>query len=214
MCYGYGSIDLQPIGVGNTIFPYTDKIGFWVQVQNPADANFRMIWIDPSGNQFRNSAIEVIEKTDSDWGIVFDTIGIAETTAKNKLGVWNVELYVDGEIAKIGQFQIIDYGEIQDQITSLVEDYTDLVDHLDELRSERDTIEESYEALQAQYDALEAQVGTQSDYEDLQDSYDELVEDYDALKDSQASTRTMLYAAIIVALVAVVVAVYFGVMKK
>jgi ABC-type phosphate transport system permease subunit len=45
------------------------------------------------------------------------------------------------------------------------------------------------------------------DYDDLQDEYGDLV-------DAQGSTRTMMYGAIVIALIAVIVAVYFGLMKK
>ena len=214
MCYGYGVTDLQPRGVGNTIFTYTEQIGFWVQIQNPADVSYRMIWTDPNGNQFRNSAVEVIEKSGTDWGIVFDSIKIAETTAKNKLGVWTVSLYVDGEVMAEGEFQIIDYD-------ALIETFSDFSDQLDDLIDEKDTIlaqkaavEASLAALQADYAALEASVGTTSDYEELQDNYNDLNDDYEALKASQGTTKTMMYASIVVALIAVVVAVYFGVMKK
>ena len=98
ICYGYGSSDLQPKGIGNTVFPYTEKIGFWVQIQNPADVNYRIIWIDPDDSQYRNQPVEIVKKSGADWGIAFDSINIAETTAKNKLGVWDVELYIDGEL--------------------------------------------------------------------------------------------------------------------
>jgi hypothetical protein len=214
ICYGYGSSDLQPKGIGNTVFPYTEKIGFWVQIQNPADVNYRIIWIDPDDSQYRNQAIEIIEKSGADWGIVFDSINIAETTAKNKLGVWDVELYIDGELARAGQFQIISYEEIQQQIAKVIEDKNELVDSLDDLRNDYDELQDEYDQLQTDYADLQEQVGTESDYEQLQDDYDDLLDDYEALKASQSSTRTMMYAAIVVALIAIVVAVYFGVLKK
>ena len=214
MCFGYGTTDLQPRGVGNTIFPYTEKIGLWVQIQNPPDTTYRVIWIDPNDSQFRNTAVTVIDKSGEDWGIIFDSINIAETTAENKLGVWAVEFYIDGELMLRNEFQIIDLESIQEQIAEVIEDKNDLIDDLDILRAENAALEASLAALQADYTALEAQVGTESDYEELMDDYEELSEDYDALKASQGSTKTMMYAAIAVALVAVVVAVYFGLLKK
>ena len=214
MCYDYGTSTLEPIGEGNTIFQYTEKIGLWVKIQNPGSSAYRVVWEDPAGIQFRNSAVTVIDKSGEDWGIIFDSINIAESTAKNKLGVWTVLLYIDGEVGRAEEFQIIDYESIQEQVNDLIEDYTGLVDSLDELQAEKDAIEASYEVLQAQYDALEEQIGTQSEYEALQDNYDELLDDYESLKANQTNTKTMLYASIIVALVAVVVAVYFGVLRK
>lgn len=214
MCYAYGVSDLQPKGVGSTIFPYTEKIALWVQIQNPPDASYRIIWLDPSDSQFRNTAVTVVDKAGENWGIVFDSINIAESTAKNKLGVWTVELYIDSELELRNEFQIINLESIQQQIAQVIADKNNLIDDLDDLRLENSALEAQIGALEASYAALEAQVGTQSDYEELQDNYDELSEDYDALKASQGSTRTMMYAAIVVALVAVIVAVYFGVLKK
>ena len=214
MCYGYGTTTLQPIGIGSTIFPYTEKIALWVQIQNPGDVNYRVIWLDPDDSQYRNTAVTVIDKAGDDWGIVFDSLNIAESTAKNRLGVWAVELYIDGELELRNEFQIINLETIQQQIAEVIEDKNDLIDDLDLIRAEKDALEASYAALQADYSALQAQVGTESDYEDLMDDYEQLSEDYDALKASQGSTRTMMYAAIVVALVAVVVAVYFGLLKK
>ena len=214
MCFGYGTVDLQPRGVGSTIFPYTEKIGLWVQIQNPPDVTYRVIWLDPNDSQFRNTAVTVIDKSGENWGIIFDSINIAETTAENKLGVWAVELYIDGELELRNEFQIIDLETIQEQIAEVIADKNDLIDDLDTLRAENDALEAQISTLEASYAALEAQVGTQSDYEELQDNYDDLSAEYDALEASQSSTKTMMYAAIVVALVAVVVAVYFGLVKK
>ena len=213
MCYGYDT-NLEPKGVGNTIFQYTEQIGLWVKIQNPPDVAYRVIWEDPNGNQFRNSAVTIIDKTDADWGIVFDSINVAESTARNKLGVWKVSLYIDGEVARESEFQIINYNDLLESISDIKEQIEDIVDEKDALSAQNAALEASLEALQVDYTALQSQVGTSSDYEALQDNYDELVEDYEAMKASQSSTKTMMYAAIVVALVAVVVAVYFGVLKK
>jgi regulator of replication initiation timing len=213
ICYDYGT-DLKPNGVGNTIFQYTEKIGLWVQIQDPADVSYRMIWEDPSGSQFRNQAVEVVEKSGEDWGIVFDSIKIAETTARTKLGVWTVSLYIDGELATEAEFQILDYEEFVENIQTIQTRIQEIVDEKDDLLAQNQELRTQLESLQADYAALEAQVGTSSDYEELQDNYDELQEDYESLKTSQATTKMMLYASIVVALVAVVVAVYFGALKK
>ena len=214
ICYGYGASDLQPKGIGNTIFEYTDEVGFWVQIQNPADVSYRMIWTDPDDNQYRNAAVEAIEKSGDDWGIVFDSIKIAETTAKNKLGVWSVSLYVEGEEVSAAQFQIINYDSILDTFNDFSDQLEEIVDEKDNLLAQNEALQAQLEAIQAQYAALEAQVGTSSDYEELQEDYEELEDNYDTLKASQGTTKMMMYASIVVALIAVVVAVYFGVTKK
>jgi chaperonin cofactor prefoldin len=214
ICYGYGTSDLQPKGIGNTVFPYTEKVGLWVKIQNPAQASYRIIWKEPNGNQFRNQPVEIVRNTGTDWGIVFDSIYVAETTAGSKLGVWNVELYIDGELARASQFQIIDYESIQQQVSKVIADKNELEDLLDDIRAAKDALEEDYTTLENQYKQLQSQVGTQTEFEKLQDDYDDLNAEYASLKASQSSTKTMMYAAIVVALVAIVVAVYFGVLKK
>jgi hypothetical protein len=213
ICYGYDS-NLQPKGVGNTIFQYTEKVGLWVQIQNPTEVAYRIIWKDPSGSQFRNTAVTVVDKSGEDWGIVFDSINIAESTATNKLGVWTVSLYIDGEVEVEREFQIISYQNLIDNIQDIQDQIQDIVDEKDALLAQNAALEASLQILQADYQVLQAQVGTASGYQELQDNYDELSADYDALKTSQGTTRTMMYAAIVVALVAVVVAVYFGAIKK
>ncbi len=214
MCYDYGNTDLQPIGEGNTIFQYTDKIGLWVQIQNPPDVTYRVIWYDPNGNQFRNVAVDVIEKTGDDWGIVFDSINIAESTAKNKLGVWTVALSIDGQVEVEEEFQIINYESLISSIQSIQDQIQDFIDEKDELLAEKESLEQQLTELQAENDDLLEQIGTGSDYEELVDDYEGLQEDYENLKASQGTTKMMMYASIVVALIAVVVAVYFGVMKK
>lgn len=213
MCFGYGS-DLLPDGIGNTVFQYTEKIGLWVQLNDPPSVDYRIIWTDPSGTQFRNTAVTVTDKSGEDWGIVFDSIDIAETTARNKLGVWTVSLYIDNEVEVESEFQIIDYEDLIGNIQDIQGQIQDIVDEKDELLAQNAELQQALETLQEDYAELESQVGTTSDYEQLQENYDELNDDYEALKSSQGSTRTMMYAAIVVALVSVVVAVYFGALKK
>ena len=212
-CIGYDT-DLQPRGVGNTIFQYTDTIGLWVKIQNPADISYRVVWEDPNGAQYRNVAVTVTPKTGEDWGMIFDSITIADSTAKNKLGVWTVYLYIEGEVKVQSQFQIITYQTIIDSMTELQTRIEDIVEEKERLSDQNAALEASLSTLQADYTALQSQVGTSSDYEVLQGNYDDLVDDYEALKERQGSTQTMLYISIIVALVAVAVGVYFGVVKK
>ena len=212
-CYNYDT-NLMPIGEGNTIFQYTDKIGFWVQIQNPGTANYRIRWVDPSGQEFRNVPITILPKSGADWGIAFDSIKIAESTAKNKLGVWKVILSVDGQSEVESQFQIISYTSLLENIQDIQAQIADIVEEKDSLLAQNAALEAQLGSLQADYTALQAQVGTASDYEKLQQDYTDLSDDYEALKANQGSTRMMMYAAIVVALVSVVVAVYFGALKK
>jgi GGDEF domain-containing protein len=214
MCYGYGATDLQPIGAGDTIFEYTEKIGLWVQIQTPPDVQYRVVWEDPSGSQFRNAAVTVIDKSGEDWGIIFDSINIAESTASNKLGLWKVTLFIDGEETRAHNFQIISYEDLVEDIQDIQEQVQNIVEEKDELLAQNAALEASLQVLQADYEALQAQVGTSSDYEQLKEDYDVVLDDYNALKASQSSTRTMMYAAIVVAVIAIVVAVYFGAIKK
>ncbi|MCW4011704.1 MAG: bZIP transcription factor [Candidatus Bathyarchaeota archaeon] len=214
MCYDYGNTDLMPIGEGNTIFQYTDKIGLWVQIQNPPDVTYRVIWYDPNGNQFRNVAVDVIEKSGADWGIVFDSINIAESTAKNKLGVWTVALSIDGQVEVETEFQIINYDSLLSSIQSIQDQIQDFIAEKDELLAEKETLEDQLADLQAENQDLLDQIGTGSNYEQLVEDYEDLEADYTALQASQGTTKMMMYASIVVALIAVVVAVYFGVMKK
>lgn len=213
MCYGYGS-DLYPDGIGNTVFQYTEKIGLWVQIKDPANVDHRIVWTDPDGTQFKNTAVTVVDKSGEDWGIVFDSIGVAETTARNKLGVWTASLFIDNEVAVEEPFQIINYDDLIENIEDIQGQIQEIIGEKDDLLAQNAELQQSLETLQADYAKLESQVGTTSDYEKLQENYDELNDDYEALKDSQGSTRTMMYAALVVAIVSVVVAVYFGALKK
>ena len=213
ICYAYDS-NLQPIGAGNTIFPYTDKIGLWVQIQNPANVEYRIVWTDPNDSQFRSNAVDVVDKEGENWGIVFDSIQVAQSTAKTKLGVWSVSLYIDHELQLTSQFQIIDYDQLMANVQNIQSQIQSIVDEKDSLLAQNSALKAQIDTLQASYDALQSQVGTSSDYQQLQDKYDALSADYKALQSSQGTTKTMLYAAIVVALVSVVVAVYFGALKK
>ena len=213
ICYDYSS-DLQPLGIGSTVFNYNEKVGYWVKIQDPTSVEYRVVWTDPTDTQFRSQLVSVVAKSGEDWGIVFDSINIAESTAKNKLGVWTVSLYIDHELATESQFQIISYDNLIENIQDIQQQITDIVEEKDSLLAQNAALQASLESLQADYTALQAQVGTASDYEQLQQDYTDLSDDYDALKTSQGSTRMMMYAAIVVALVSVVVAVYFGALKK
>ena len=146
ICYGYGTADLQPKGVGNTVFQYTEKVGFWVQIQDPPDVTYRMKWTDPDGSEFRNVAVTVVDKSGETWGIVFDSINIAESLARNRLGVWTVELYADGNLEASSEFQIISYSDLLADIQDIQDQVQDIVEAKDELQNNYNDLQDDYEA--------------------------------------------------------------------
>jgi chromosome segregation ATPase len=90
-----------------------------------------------------------------------------------------------------------------------------------QIRAEKTLLETQYQEqaqiltnLQADYAALQAQVGTSTDYQQLQTQYNTLNTDYQNLGRDLSTTRMMMYAAVVVAVASVGVAVYFGAIKK
>jgi len=214
-CYRYDTTTLQPIGEGNTVFTYSEKIGLWVKITDPpTGVEIRIVWYDPNGSQFAQNVVTPVLKTGENWGIVFDSINIAETTAASKLGVWDVKLLIDRKEEATAQFQIISYE-------SLLQRIADANTQLAAVRSENDLLESQnqqltlqLQQLQASYTALQAQVGTSTDYLQLQTQYNTLNTEYQDLGRDLSSTRMMMYAAVVVAIASVGVAVYFGAIKK
>ena len=158
--------------------------------------------------------VDVIEKADTNWGIAFATMDINGKKPEFEPGLWTSKVYIDGE--KIGEieFNIIDYDDISSQISQISETVQDIVDERDQLVEEYSDLVETYENLETEYEALETSSVSQSQLDLIQRDYRDLEDEYDSLRSSQASTKTMMYASIVVALVAVIIAVYFGVMKK
>ena len=215
-CYGYSATTLEPLGIGSTYFTYSEKAVFWAKIQDPpaSSVEIRVVWTDPNDTQFRSSAVTVTPKTGQNWGIVSDSINIAESTAKNKLGVWTVALYIDHVEELAVEFQIIDYESIVQSIANANAMIT-------QIRAEKTLLETQYQQqaqiladLQADYAALQAQVGTSTDYQQLQTQYNTLNTDYQNLGRDMGTTRMMMYAAVVVAVASVGVAVYFGAIKK
>ncbi|HEX9913963.1 MAG TPA: hypothetical protein VGB32_03510 [Candidatus Bathyarchaeia archaeon] len=215
-CYGYSATTLEPTGIGSTYFTYSEKAVFWAKIQDPpaSSVEIRVVWVDPSDTQFRSQAVTVTPKTGQNWGIVTDSINIAESTAKNKLGVWTVSLYIDHVEELAAEFQIIDYESIVQSIANANAMIT-------QIRAEKTLLETQYQQqaqilidLQADYTALQAQVGTSTDYQELQTQYNTLNTDYLNLSRELSTTRMMMYAAVVVAVASVGVAVYFGAIKK
>jgi hypothetical protein len=214
-CFRYDAATLQPVGVGNTVFTYSEKIGIWIKIIDPtAGVEYRIVWYDPSGSQFRQQAVTVVPKTGENWGIVFDSINIAETTAKDKLGVWDIKLLIDKEEEASAQFQIISYESLLQRITDATTQLNAVSSENDLLESQNQALTLQLQQLQASYTALQAQVGTSADYQQLQDDYDDLNSDYLALGRDLSTTRMMMYAAVVVAVASVGIAVYFGAIKK
>lgn len=214
ICYGYGSTTLEPVGIGSTFFTYSEMVGLWVKIQDPPTTEIRIVWIDPSDTQFRSQAVTVTPKAGQNWGIVFDSINIAESTAKNKLGVWTVSLYIDHVLELESEFQIIDYEDLVEDIVSIQQQLQTLVNEKNQLLAENLQQAGILADLQADYAALQAQVGTSTDYQELQTQYNTLNTDYQNLGRDLSTTRMMMYAAVVVAVASVGVAVYFGAIKK
>jgi hypothetical protein len=214
-CYGYSSTTLEPLGIGSTYFTYSEKAALWVKIQDLPSLDITVIWKDPSGTTFKNTQNPIKElKTGENWGIIFDSINIAETTAKNKLGVWTAELYIDHVLVLESNFQIIDYD-------SIVQSIANANAMINQIRAEKTQLDTQYQEqaqiltnLQTDYAALQAQVGTSSDYQQLQTQYNTLNNDYQNLGRDLSTTRMMMYAAVVVAVASVGVAVYFGAIKK
>ncbi|TRO49291.1 hypothetical protein E2P63_08850 [Candidatus Bathyarchaeota archaeon] len=214
-CYRYDTTTLQPIGQGNTVFTYSEKIGFWVKITEPsAGEEYRIVWYDPSGTQFRQQTVTLVPKTDENWGILFDSINVAETTAKDKLGVWDVKLLIDRKEEATAQFQIIDYGSILQSLADARADIDIIQSENDLLESQNQQLTIQLQQMQADYATLQSQIGTSSDFQELQADYDDLYEQYQSLGRDLSTTRMMMYAAVVVAIASVGIAVYFGAVKK
>ncbi|MFH0850108.1 MAG: hypothetical protein V1924_04110 [Candidatus Bathyarchaeota archaeon] len=215
-CYSYSATTLEPIGIGSTYFTYSEKAVFWAKIQDPpsSSVDISVVWIDPDDTQFRSWPITVTPKTGQNWGIVSDSINIAESTAKSKLGLWTVELYIDHVKELAVEFQIIDYESIVQSITNANAMIT-------QIRTEKTQLETQYQQqaqilanLQTDYATLQSQIGTSSDYQKLQNDYDSLNDKYEVLSRDLGTTRMMMYASVVVAVASVGVAVYFGAIKK
>ena len=215
VCFGYRVDTLGPKGVGATFLTHNEKVGFWVKINDPpTDLSMRIIWSDPNGITYDNNAVDVIQLDGEDWGIVFNSIYIDGTSASNKIGVWAVELSIDGTVEAAKQFQILDYDEI-------ISTFADLREQLDEIQATNEETQETNQALieqladlQADYNDLLENPPNSEALEDLQDQYSELYEDYRDLQVSLSTNRMMMYGAVVVAIASVAVAVYFGAIKR
>jgi len=214
-CYRYDTTTLQPIGEGSTVFTYSEKVGLWVKINEPpTGVEIRFVWTDPDDVQFRSQAVSLVPKTGENWGIVFDSINVAESTAKNKLGVWTVSLFIDHVEQIQAKMQIINYDTILQSLTTARSQIDTIQSENNLLQSQNQQLTLQLQQLQTDYATLQSQIGTSSNYQSLQADYDDLYDDYQALGRDLGTTRMMMYAAVVVAIASVGVAVYFGAIKK
>jgi len=216
-CYRYDPttlLSVGEIGNGNVVFSNSEKIGFWVKIIDPPTEEIRIDWKDPNGITFIQNVVTPVPKTGENWGIVFDSINIAETTAKDKLGIWTVKILINKEPQGTAQFQIINYDSIQQRLNDLSSNVETIQSENDLLKSQNQQLTLQLQMLQADYATLQSQIGTSSNYQTLQADYDDLYDDYQALGRDLGTTRMMMYAAVVVAIASVGVAVYFGAIKK
>lgn len=214
-CYRYDITTLQPVGVGSTVFTYSEKIGLWIKINEPSTGvEYRLAWYDPTGAQFRQQEVTLVTKTGENWGIVFDSINVAETTAKDKLGVWTVKLLIDRKEETSAQFQIINYESILQSLSTAVSQIETMQSENNLLNSQNQQLTLQLQQLQTDYATLQSQIGTSSNYQSLQNDYDDLYDDYEVLGRDLGTTRMMMYASVVVAVASVGIAVYFGAIKK
>jgi len=214
-CYGYRTDTLESKGIGNVFFTHNEKVGFWVNISDPpTDLSMRVLWKDPDENTYKNKAVDVVQLEGKEWGIVFNSIYIAGTTAANKQGVWTVELSIDGSVEAAKQFQILDYDKITSDFLTLSNQINTLRDEIDDLQAQNLEIEQSYNDLLEDYNDMLENPPNSEAMEELQDQYDEMYRNYLQMQANLGTTKMMMYGAVVVAIASVAVAVYFGAIKR
>lgn len=218
MCYGYSETTLSPLGSTSSFLTTNEEAGVWLKITNPPnDVTFKFYYTENNiEKEFTGgySRVNVVPKEGTTWGIAYTTMDINGKTPEFNPGVWICKAYIDGEVAAIINFNIIDYDDLSSQIAQITETVQDIVDEKNSILADYEAIVEDYDDLVEQYEELEDTSVSETQLYEMNRQYDDLEEQYDDLESDQASTRSMMYASIVVALVAVVVAVYFGVMKK
>jgi len=229
MCYGYSETTLSPKGITDTFLTTNEEAGIWVKVTNPSEDVVFKFYRDVNGVEKEYSTgysrVDIIPMEDTSWGIAFASLKIDGVTPSFEPGIWTAKVFIDGSLVKIKTFNIIDYSAIASSIASIREEVAvieaeiraevavieaeknDVVDNYDVLLEDYATLVEQYEDLEDTSVSEIRLIELNNDLDDLQDEYDDLVA-------AQGSTRTMMYGSIVVALIAVIVAVYFGLMKK
>lgn len=213
MCYGYSTSNLDALGATTVFLTTNEEAGIWVKMTDPPESVV-FKWYYPDETYYQNTNADTIKEPESDWGIAFSSINIDGRTVAKNPGKWKVEVFIEGEVWLEYNFQIIDYEEIVDDFMNLAIEFDNLRNEISSVQADYDELEAKYNKLETDYAELEAQTGSQSDLEKIQEDYDELQDDYTQLQGNLGSTRTMMYAAVVVAVASVAIAVYFGAMKK
>lgn len=217
MCFNYTS-SLLPLGETEAFLTTNKEAGVWLKISNPPDdVAFKFYYTENNIEKEYTSGysrVDVILRDGTNWGIAFTTLEISGETPEFKPGLWTCKAYIEGEIAEIINFNIIDYTELSSQIAQISENVQGIVDEKNSILADYELLVEDYNDLVTQYEELEDSSVSEIQLNNLNNDYDDLQDDYEELQAAQAGTQSMMYASIVVALVAVVIAVYFGVMKK
>lgn len=218
MCYGYSNSTLSPLGTTSTFLTTNEDAGVWLKITNPPNqVTFKFYYKENNiEKEFTGaySRVDVIDKADTNWGIAFTTMEINGKTPEFKPGIWTAKAFIDGEEAAIINFSVIDYSDLSSQISQINELVDGIVEEKNTILADYEDTVEEYDALVERYEELEESTVSVTQLYDLNSDYEDLNDEYLDLQNSQAGTQSMMYASIVVALVAVVIAVYFGVMKK
>ena len=214
-CYGYRVDTLYYKGGGSAFFTHNENVGFWTKIDDPpTDLSIRVIWTDPNERQYDSNSAEVVQLEGEEWGIVFDSIYIYGTSAANKIGVWTVELSIDGTVEEAKEFQILDYDSILADFAILSVQLNTIQLGYDTLQAQNQENIQQYADLQADYNDLQQNPPNSEAMEELQDQYDEMYRNYLQMQANLGTTKMMMYGAVVVAIASVAVAVYFGAIKR
>ncbi len=130
MCYGYTESGLRPQGSTGAFLTTNEEAGVWIKINNPPEKVVFKFFDPVTGEEyatgFRN--VDVIEYSTENWGIAFATLDISGRTPGNHPGVWTVKAMIDGDIAAILNFNIIDYSDLSLQISEISENVQGIVD--------------------------------------------------------------------------------------
>lgn len=218
MSYGYSETTLSPMGITSAFLTTNEEAGIWVKINNPPDKVTFKFYYDVNGleKEYTSaySRVDVVLKEGASWGIAFATMEIDGQTPSFNPGVWTAKVFIDGDLAAIKTFSVFSFSSIATSLESLRADITEIVDEKNEVVDSYNVLKADYDTLVEDYEDLEDSTVSEVQLMSLNDDLEDLQDDYDDLVAAQGSTRTMMYGAIVVALIAVVVAVYFGLMKK
>jgi hypothetical protein len=216
VCFGYNTETLVPEGESTNYLTTSEYVGLWANITDPP-TDIRVVWLLPSEDQYQSNSVTAVQKTGKTWGIVFNKIKIQGTLMSspgNHPGVWIAQLWINHELVTEQKFQIIDYDSIVEDIISIQNQVNDMAADKDNLQNKYQELQTSYLDLQTRYQTLQSQTSSSTELEKMQDDYDELYDNYRGLQVSLSSTKMMMYVAVVVAIASVLVAVYFGAIKR